>query len=35
MIDKEMEDVEGVEPLFDEHLPFEEMVLGIKEGRYF
>lgn len=28
--DQLMEDVDGVEPLFDDHLPFEEMVLGIK-----
>jgi len=33
--DQIMEDVEGVEPLFEDHLSFEEMMLGIKEGRYF
>jgi hypothetical protein len=30
-----MKDVEGIEPLFEEHLSFDEMIIGIKEGRFF
>lgn len=31
----EMEDHDGVKELFEDHLSIEEMILGIKEGRYF
>lgn len=30
-----MEDLEGINPLYEEHLTFDQMMLGIKEGRYF
>lgn len=33
--DVEMEDIDGVKDLFEDHLSFDEMILGIKEGRYF
>ena len=29
------EDVSDEKRLFENHLSFEEMVLGVKEGRYF
>ena len=29
------EEVHGAKALYEEHLSFDEMVLGIKEGRYF
>ena len=33
--DEKMRDVSKSEPLFDDHLSFDEMVLGIREGKFF
>ncbi|CDW74058.1 exosome complex exonuclease rrp44 [Stylonychia lemnae] len=33
--DLEMEDIDGVEALYEDHLSFEDMIQGIKEGKYF
>ena len=31
----EMENLENVKKLYEDHLSFDEMVIGVKEGRYF
>lgn len=33
--DEKMRDVSKSQPLYEEHLSFDEMVLGIREGRFF
>ena len=33
--DEKMRDVSKSQPLFEDHLSFDEMVLGIREGRFF
>jgi hypothetical protein len=30
-----MEILDNVKKLFEDHLSFDEMVIGVKEGRYF
>ena len=31
----DIQDIKGREPLYEEHMSFEDMVIGIKEGKYF